>query len=121
LIDAVRSRIKNAHLPTFPLAELIVFWGGIQHGFNGFAHNPVDYARQVKCPTLIRQGKQDKWTSLAEINEIFDRIHSQKQLITFDRAGHNLLVSIDRNLWQQSIERFLNTIPVKPVASFWVK
>jgi uncharacterized protein len=121
LIDAVRSRIKNTHLPTFPMTELLLFWGGIQHGFNGFAHNPVDYARHVKCPTLILHGKQDKWTSLAEINEIFANIHSQKQLITFDRAGHNLLVSIDRNLWQESIEQFLNTIAVKPVADSWVK
>ena len=110
LIDAVRSRVKNSHLPTFPISELLVFWGGVQHGFNGFAHNPVDYARQVKCPTLILNGSRDPWTQQSEINEIFANINSKKQLVTFDRAGHDLLISIDRNLWKESIEGFLNTI-----------
>jgi uncharacterized protein len=111
LIDAVRSRVsKNSHLPTFPISELLVFWGGIQHGFNGFAHNPIDYARQVKCPILILNGGLDPWTQQSEINELFANINSQKKLVTFDRAGHDLLISIDRNLWEQSIEGFLNTI-----------
>jgi uncharacterized protein len=60
LLDALRSRLRAVGLPPFPLAELMVFWGGIQHGFNGFARNPVTYASQVSSPTLILHGKLDR-------------------------------------------------------------
>jgi uncharacterized protein len=108
LLDAVRSRIRVTHVPTFPLAEAIVFWGGFQHGFNGFAHNPVDDARQVKCPTLLLHGKLDKWTTVAEIDRIYQNLHGVKQLSIFPTAGHELLVTIDRHRWTQDLDRFLS-------------
>jgi uncharacterized protein len=112
LLDAVRSRIRVTHVPTFPLAEAIVFWGGVQHGFNGFAHNPVDDARQVKCPTLVFHGKRDKWTTGAEIDRIYQNLQGVKQLSIFPNAGHDLLVTIDRNRWRQDLERFLNLVKI---------
>ncbi len=62
LLNAVRSRLRVVGVPTFPMAELLVFWESIQHRFNGFVHNPVTYASQVKCPTLLMHGKLDQWT-----------------------------------------------------------
>jgi uncharacterized protein len=115
LIDAVRSRVKYRHIPTFPISELLVFWGGFQHGFNSFAHNPVDYARQVKCPTLILSGDRDRWTNSVEIDEIFRNLQGRKQSISFDRAGHELLLSKDRHLWETNVRRFLNTIATAKV------
>jgi uncharacterized protein len=112
LLDAVRSRIQAISVPTFPLAEAIVFWGGFQHGFNGFAHNPVDYARQVKCPTLLLHGKLDKWTTVAEIDRIYQNLDGTKQLSIFPNAGHDLLVTIDRKRWTQDLNRFLSTVKI---------
>jgi uncharacterized protein len=110
LTNALGTRVRKiSHLP-IPTTELLVFWGGVQHGFNGFNHNPVDYVLQVKCPTLIMNGKLDPWTSQAEIDEIFNNIKAYKELVTFDRAGHDLLVSIDRQLWERSVERFLSQV-----------
>jgi uncharacterized protein len=106
-IDAVRSRVRKFHVPTFPLAELIVFWGGLQHGFNGFAHNPVTYASQVKCPTLIMQGSLDQWTSIEEIQEILQNLGGKKELLLFPNTGHTLLVTIDKARWQSGVDRFL--------------
>jgi uncharacterized protein len=111
LTNALGSRVsRNTKLPTFPTTELLVFWGGVQHGFNGFTHNPVDFARYVKCPTLIMNGKLDPWTSQSEIEEIFNNISADKQLVTFDRGGHDLLVSIDRQLWEKSVDRLLERV-----------
>jgi uncharacterized protein len=110
LIDAIGIRLRYRNIPTFPMSELLVFWGGIQHGSNGFAHNPVDFASQVKCPTLILNGRKDKWTSQTEIEEIFNNVPVSKQLVTFDRAGHDLLISIDRQLWEGSIKNFLDPV-----------
>jgi uncharacterized protein len=113
LTNAVGSRVRAAHLPTFPLTELIIFWGGVQHGFNGFAHNPVQYASQVQCPTLILQGKLDKWTTATEIDRIYENLRGSKQLSIFPTAGHDLLVTIDRERWKQSIDRFLREVENK--------
>ena len=107
LVDAVGSRVRTNFIPAFPLAESIVFWGGIQHGFNGFAHNPVDYAAQVHCPTLILQGELDPWTTATEIDRIYQNLRGTKQLSIFPKTGHNLLVTVDRDRWTQDVDKFL--------------
>jgi hypothetical protein len=61
LLNAVKSRLQAFGIPSFPLAESIVFWGGVQHGFNGFDHNPVTFASRVKCPTLLLHGATDRF------------------------------------------------------------
>jgi uncharacterized protein len=109
-IDALRSRVRALHIPAFPLAELIVFWGGVQHGFNAFAHNPVIYAAQVQCPTLIMHGSLDQWTTIDEIKEILQNLRGSKKLVLFPNTGHTLLVTVDRELWRGSVDNFLQGI-----------
>ncbi len=113
MLSAVRSRFRVFNIPSFPGAELLVFWGGLQYGFNGFGHNPEVYARQVKCPTLVLQGKQDKWTSMAEINTLVKNLQGSKQLVVFPKAGHQLLVTADKERWQQNVDHFLRQLPSK--------
>lgn len=110
LINSVKSRLRAIRVPSFPAAELIVFWGSIQHGFNGFAHNPAIYAHQVNCPTLVLQGDRDKWIDRAELDELLQNLQEPKQLVLFPKAGHQLLVTVDRQFWRQSVERFLEGI-----------
>ncbi|WP_310482789.1 alpha/beta fold hydrolase [Chamaesiphon sp. VAR_48_metabat_403] len=110
LVDALRSRFRAVFIPTFPLAELTVFWGGIQHGFDGFAHNPVEDAKLVECPTLILHGKLDKWTTGAEIEQIFNNLRGAKQLSIFPDAGHALLVTVDLHRWTQDLKKFLKIV-----------
>lgn len=107
LLDAVRSRLKAIRFPTFPMAELLVFWGSLQQGFNGFTHNPVDYANQVRCPGLLLHGRLDKWTTIVEINQISENLRGSKQLVIFPDTGHSLLVTVDKELWKQSVDQFL--------------
>jgi uncharacterized protein len=110
LLDAVRSRLHDRRLPTFAIAELVVFWGSIQHGFNGFSHNPVTYASKVNCPTLLLQGKYDKWTTSAELNEILQNLGGAGQLVIFPTAGHDLLVTVDKDFWSSRVQKFLEAI-----------
>jgi pimeloyl-ACP methyl ester carboxylesterase len=109
-LDSVRSRLRQVNIPTFPMAELIVFWGSIQHQANGFSHNPVTYANRVKCPTLLFHGKLDKWTTVAEVEEIASNLRFYKQLVIFPTAGHAILVSVDKKLWYQNVDKFLELI-----------
>lgn len=110
LLNATKSRLRARNIPSFPTAELLVFWGSLQQGFNGFAHNPVTYAKRVNCPTLVFQGKQDKWTDMAEIDELVQNLQGTKQLVVFPKAGHDLLVTVDKEYWQQSVKQFLQGI-----------
>jgi hypothetical protein len=56
LLNTVRHRFRAMQVPAFPSAELLVFWGGRQWGFDGFEHNPSGYAASVHCPTLLMHG-----------------------------------------------------------------
>lgn len=107
LLDAVKIRLKTAKIPSFPFAELLVFWGSVQHGFNGFTYNPVIYAKQVNCPTLLMQGEKDKWVTLQEIQELFNNLNGSKQLMMLPNTGHELLVSLDREQWYENVQQFL--------------
>lgn len=110
LLSAVKTRLKRSNIPPFPLGELMVFWGGIQHGFNGFAHNPLDYGRKVNCPTLILQGELDSTVNNSEIQKLYDNIDARKQLVNFKDGGHQILVTVDPVLWKNSVADFLNSL-----------
>ena len=54
--------------------------------------------------------KRDRWTTESEIDRIFNNFQGIKQKVVFPKAGHDLLVTADRKLWVQSIDRFLEQI-----------
>ncbi len=107
-MSAVKTRMKAQDFPTTGLAELLVFWGSVQHGYNGFAHNPARYAKSVTVPTLILHGEKDRWTSLEEIKDIYDNLQGNKELAVFPNTGHSLLVTVDQPRWTKTIGDFLN-------------
>lgn len=110
LLNATRSRVRKLGLPEFPVAESLVFWGGLQHGFNGFTHNPEDYAKTVHCPTLVLHGQRDPWTTTADIQKIVNNLQGPKQLVIFPKAQHELLVKADRPTWITTINHFLQNL-----------
>jgi pimeloyl-ACP methyl ester carboxylesterase len=109
-LNAVRSRLRHHGLPAFPTAELLVFWGGVQHGVNGFRHNPMHFAQAINCPTLLIHGEQDKWTTVAEIKALFANITAPKQLVLSPAAGHHQLIGVDRTLWDAQVTKLLNSV-----------
>ncbi|HEY9889642.1 MAG TPA: alpha/beta fold hydrolase, partial [Candidatus Obscuribacterales bacterium] len=109
LMNAVKTRMKAQDFPTWGVAELLVFWGGVQHGYNAFAHNPVRYARALTLPTLILQGEKDRWTRLEEVQDIYHNLPGAKEMVVFPGAGHNLLVTVDQPLWTEAIADFLTS------------
>jgi uncharacterized protein len=104
LVDAVKRRFQVFHIPNLGLVELLVFWGSVQHGENGFAHNPITFAQHVHCPTLVLQGEQDQWTSVAEVKSLVQRLHGPVELVVFPKAGHQPLVGVNPSQWRNSVE-----------------
>lgn len=107
MYKTVCARFKTMNAPTFPMAGLLVFWGGIQNGFWAFGHNPTAYAKKITCPTLLLYGQQDNKVSKAEIEEIFTNLAGQKYLRIFQNAGHeNYLIKYKKE-WAKDISLFM--------------
>jgi uncharacterized protein len=102
------ARFKAMHAPIFPMAGLLVFWGGVQNGFWGFGHKPTKYAKQVKCPTLLLYGQQDATVSRQEIDEIYSNLSGPKQLKIYAQAGHENYLLQYKQQWVADVLDFLN-------------
>lgn len=111
MLTTVRSRFRSMRVPSWPFAELLVFWGGQQGGFDAFAHNPVDYARSVSCPVLLMHGEQDPRVSVEEVGRIHGALAGPKQLHIFIGLGHQAYAEAQPEVWQNQVSRFLKGEP----------
>ncbi len=110
MYKTVCARFKMMNTPCFPMAGLLVFWGGIENGFWAFDHNPTEYAKKIDCPTLLLYGKQDKKVSRAETDEMIANLRGDKRLVVYPNAGHEDLLNNDAKAWRQDITNFLASI-----------
>jgi alpha-beta hydrolase superfamily lysophospholipase len=108
MLQTVKARFTIMHLPSFPMANLLVFYGGFQNNFNAFNHNPTEYAKGVKCPTLLMYGEKDNKVSRNEIDELFLNLSGTKQLNTYPLAGHENYLINYKDKWTQDVSKFLN-------------
>jgi esterase/lipase len=107
MYKTVSARFKAMNVPTFPMAGLLVFWGGLQNGFWAFAHNPIKYAKKITCHTLLLYGAQDDKVSRQEIDAIFNNLAGEKKLKIYQEAGHENYLTKYRKEWTQDIQLFL--------------
>lgn len=107
LLNTVRHRFDAMNIPSFPGAELVLWWGGWQQQIDGFAHNPVEYAKAIKCPVLLMYGEYDKRVTLSEVKSILEALPGQKRLAVFSAVGHGSLASEEPQKWKQQVEQFL--------------
>jgi alpha-beta hydrolase superfamily lysophospholipase len=107
LIHTVRNRFNVMGLPGFPAAELLVFWGGVQQGFDGFDHNPVEYARSVNCPVLLMHGERDTRATADQAKSIFDNLSGEKSFVIFPDVSHEILAGARSDKWREEVSKFL--------------
>ena len=107
MLDAVKNRFAEMNVPVFPMAYLLVFWGGVQNGFNAFNHCPSDYGKNIHCPALLLYGEKDEKVTREEIDEIFKNIAGEKKLITYPDAGHENYLRKYKEEWKEDIKAFL--------------
>lgn len=107
LYETTCARFRTLGVPTFPLAGMLDFWGGVQNGFWPFSVVPIEYATSVKCPTLLLYGEQDDKVSRREIDEIFKGLQGKKILKTYPLAGHENYLKKYRQEWTKDVEGFL--------------
>jgi uncharacterized protein len=90
------------------MANLLVFWGGVQNGFNAYSHQPVRYAVSIRCPTLLVYGEKDEKVSKNETDDIFRNLGGPKKLVTYPLAGHGDYLVRYKVKWSNDIAEFLN-------------
>ncbi len=110
LLSTVRNRFHSMGLPGTPGSELVVFWGSVQHGFNGFEHNPEEYAAAIGCPTLVLHGKDDPRVTTDEVRSIYARLPGTKQLAVLKGATHESLAVYAPDRWKMRVARFLQKV-----------
>lgn len=106
--ETVDARFRSMKVPTFPMAGLLMFWGGLQNGFWAFGHNPDEYAYGIKCPVLMLYGAKDERVSRIETDRIFVHLAGPKLLRVYPDAGHENYLNKYKEAWTNDVENFLN-------------
>lgn len=107
MLATIRHRFELMRLPSFPAAQLLVFWGGRQFGFDGFANNPVDYAASVRCPILFLHGADDRDAYPGEARQVCNAVPGSKRFKEFAGIGHAAIAGRYRAEWKATIRQFL--------------
>lgn len=110
LLNTARDRFIAMGLPASPFAELLLFWGGVQNGFNPFAHNPADYARAVKRPVLMLHGGADTRVPVDQARNVAAALDRNARLIVYDEVPHMPIVEASRDEWSRDVAEFLYAI-----------
>ena len=108
MLNTVKNRFDSMGIPSFPGAQLLVFWGGIQMGFNGFVHNPVSYAASVNCPVLFLHGEHDPRAQLTEARRVYEILDVTKDFIVFPGVKHESCCLKHRYIWVKNISQFIS-------------
>ena len=115
MLNTVRNRFRAMRIPSFPSAQLLVFWGGRQWGFYGFRHNPVEYARAVQCHALFMHGTDDPRATVTEGRRVFNAVPVIKEFKTFDRTGHESYISAHESEWRATVAEFMRKAENKQI------
>jgi alpha-beta hydrolase superfamily lysophospholipase len=109
LLTTAKNRFRLMGLPSFPSAQLLIFWGGWQAGFNGFKHNPMDYAVSVRCPCLFLHGANDPRAKIEDACHVFAAVPGEKTFKEFPDIAHQSVLAAFPVEWKNTVSRFLNS------------
>ncbi len=113
LLTTVQNRFDAMRLPSFPAAQLLVFWGGVQQGFDGFDFNPAEYARDVRCPVLLMHGGADARVKPADVENIVKNLNQASIFKLFPGVSHQSYVTTHATEWRSYVSEFLGKAQTK--------
>ena len=102
------NRFASMHVSDFPMANLLVFWGGVQNGFWAFGLNAEHYATQIHTPILLLWGTADLRVTRAETDTIFVHLAGLKARNDFPAVGHEPYWKHYSADWEQQTRGFLS-------------
>lgn len=108
MLATAKKRFEAMNVPSFPFAELLLFYGGFQNGFNAFTHKPIEYAKKIQMPVLLMYGAKDARVSRKETDDIFNNFPGEKQLVVFKNSAHEIYLNDHAEDWKQAVSAFLH-------------
>jgi pimeloyl-ACP methyl ester carboxylesterase len=115
LLETVGARFKAMGIPPYPLAHLLVFWGSVRLGYNGFTFNPIKYAKDLKSPVLQMHGTLDRRVPLVRALELHQNIRVEKTFVEFEGCGHESLATKEPEKWRITVDNFLSDAEQAPL------
>lgn len=113
MLDTVKNRFRLMRLPPLPAAHALVFWGGIQQGFNAFALNSEDFASAVTCPTLVLLGADDWRVTRPQAERVRTRLAGPSRFQVFENSGHAIYTAATATQWRQTVGAFLSDFALR--------
>ena len=102
----VANRMRSMQVPQ-PFARLLLFWGGLENGFDAFELRPVEYAKSIHCRTLLIWGSGDYRVDRDETDAIFANLPGKKRLLVLPQSGHADYLAHNADQWSSAVQGFL--------------
>jgi pimeloyl-ACP methyl ester carboxylesterase len=116
MLRTVGHRFSAMGLPAFPLANLLVLWGGWHIGHDGFAHNPAEYARAVACPALVLVGDRDRRVSVDDAERVHAALPGWKRMKVFRDGGHLGYARTHLTEWMGEVDALFSAVSPPGIA-----
>lgn len=110
MLQTAQNRFRSMHVPAFPMANLLVFWGGVQNGFWAFDLDATQFAQHITTPTLLMWGTADPRVTRAETDAIYAALQGRKQRRDFVGVGHEPYWHRYPQEWETTISGFLGRL-----------
>jgi len=106
---ATKNRFRLLGLPSWPMANLLTFWGGYVNDFDAFKLNPSEFAKQITTPTLVIHGVLDNRVSWEDSETIYDNLQGPKEFGVFSKSGHESMLNKEEANWVYLVTNFLES------------
>ncbi len=108
LEDAIKGRLRSLHIPEQPISALLLFYGSLERGIDGWAYQPAAYATQLDMPVLLQWGRNDPRVSEPETDRIFANLRmKKKKLVVYEESGHQSFCRHETEKWEKEVTDFL--------------
>jgi len=109
MTEELACRLKDdKNLPKFPIIYIAAFINKLQVGNYYWEVSPKKSAKEIKAPTLIIHGKEDKYTPFKQGEDIFNALNCPKRFLSVENATHAMSYSEAPELYAKSIKQFLS-------------
>lgn len=108
----VANRFRLMGLPPTPLSDLLVFWGGVVAGFDGFALRPVDDAAVIRVPVLVLHGADDERAPSTSGEALVAALGDHGRLVVFPRTAHQPGLMTRPPEWGAAVTQLIRQVEV---------
>jgi hypothetical protein len=108
MLYATKNRFALMGVPSFPMAYLLVFWGGAENSFWAYADNNIAYAKDIHTPVLLMRGQEDLYVTAEETAAVYNTLAGPKIFHAFAHTGHQSYYLKNGEEWLGQVKSFLS-------------